>query len=79
KFFPRYDGPYKVIKSHPETSHYTLDLPNQPHAFPSFHVNVLKKYHANDASLFLSHELICPALTIVDGHEEYDIERILDS
>jgi hypothetical protein len=79
KFFPRYDGPYEVIKAHPESSYYTLDMPNQPNTFPSFHVDVLKRYHSNDPELFPGRELHCPPPTIVDGHEEYDIDRILDS
>jgi hypothetical protein len=27
KFFPRWDRPYKVLKTHPESSSYTLELP----------------------------------------------------
>jgi hypothetical protein len=41
KFMPRYDGPYNILESHPETSIYTLDLPNSPNIFPIFHVSQL--------------------------------------
>ena len=29
KLMPKYIGPYKVTKSHPEISRYTLDLPQE--------------------------------------------------
>lgn len=79
KFFPQLDGPYTVVKAFPKTSLYTLDLPNQHNAFPSFHVNVLKCYHLNDDSLFPGCATKLPKPTIVDGHKEYEIERILNS
>lgn len=79
KFFPRFDGPYEIIKAYPETSHYTLDMPNQPNAFPSFYVEQLKRFVPNNSALFPNRDRVCPAPTIIDGHEEYDIDRILDS
>ncbi|KIJ60971.1 hypothetical protein HYDPIDRAFT_31840 [Hydnomerulius pinastri MD-312] len=39
KFMPRFDGPYTVIEVHPGTSTYTLDLPNWPNIFPTFHAS----------------------------------------
>lgn len=33
KFMPRWDGPYKVDKTHHETSNYRLILPNNPGTF----------------------------------------------
>ncbi len=79
KFFPRWDGPYEVVRAFPETSHYTLDLPNQPDAFPSYYVDRLKRYVANNPVLFPGRHVEMPAPVIVDGFEEYDIDRILDS
>ncbi|KAG2066243.1 hypothetical protein BDR04DRAFT_1106964 [Suillus decipiens] len=32
---PQYNGPYKIITVHPESSTYTLDLPNNAEFFPS--------------------------------------------
>lgn len=78
KFFPHFDGPYGVIKAYPETSHYTLDMPNNPNAFPSFYVNQLKRYVPNRAELFPGRECVIPEPTIVDGFEDFEIERILD-
>ncbi|KIK59315.1 hypothetical protein GYMLUDRAFT_104834, partial [Collybiopsis luxurians FD-317 M1] len=28
KFFPRYNGPYEIVKAYPETLRYTLDMHN---------------------------------------------------
>jgi hypothetical protein len=41
KFFPRYDGPYLVVDKHPEASMYTLELPNSPNVFPTYHASEL--------------------------------------
>jgi hypothetical protein len=41
KFMPYFDGPYTIIDTHPETSNYTLDLPNSPNIFPTFHASQL--------------------------------------
>src|SRR5882762_5889347 len=49
KFFPRFDGPYIIINAHPETSNYTLELPNSPNIFPTFHSSELKPFFHNDA------------------------------
>jgi len=54
KFFPRFDGPYEIIGSHPETSNYTLETPNSPNTFPTYHASELKRHFANDPILFPS-------------------------
>ncbi|GAW09020.1 reverse transcriptase-RNase H-integrase [Lentinula edodes] len=79
KFFARFDGPYEVIQAFPATSHYTLDMPNQPNAYPSFYVDQLKQFVPNKPELFPSCQQDIPEPTIIDGHEEFDIDRILDS
>jgi hypothetical protein len=80
KFFPRFDGPYNVIASHPETSNYTLDLPNAPNAFPTFHASELKRFHVNDSTLFPEREHERPGLVVgADGLEEFKIEEIVES
>ncbi|KIM80242.1 hypothetical protein PILCRDRAFT_73495, partial [Piloderma croceum F 1598] len=60
KFFPRYDSPYTVIDTHPETSNYTLELPNSPNTFPTFHSSELKPHFTNDCSLFPLHKMAEP-------------------
>ena len=39
KFMPRYGGPYKIIKTNPEFSTVTLDLPTTNNIFPVFHTS----------------------------------------
>jgi Integrase zinc binding domain/Chromo (CHRromatin Organisation MOdifier) domain len=79
KFFPCWDCPFKVMKMFPETSSYTLHLPNSLNAFPTYHASLLKRYNENDAELFPSREIEQPGLvTTEDGLEEYHIEKIVD-
>jgi hypothetical protein len=79
KFMPRYDGPYVVLEAHPQFSTYTLDLPNSPNIFPTFHVSQLRPYHANDATLFPSREHPRPGPVVTeDGQLENFIDRIID-
>jgi hypothetical protein len=79
KFMPRYDGPYTVLDAHPETSTYTLDLPNSPNIFPTFHISQLRPYHMNDAHLFPARELPRPGPVVTeDGQLENFIKKIID-
>ena len=79
-FFPCFDGPYIIINAHPETSNYTLELPNSPNIFPMFHSSELKPFFHNDTSLFPSPELAEPQPIITpQGLEEYLIDEIIDS
>jgi hypothetical protein len=79
KFFPRYDGPYEIIATHPQASTYTLEMPNSG-VFPTFHVSELKRFLPNDATLFPSRELAQPGpIMTADGLEEYLIDKIIDS
>jgi len=79
KFIPHFDGPYSIVNSMPEFSAYTLDLPNAPNIFPTFHSSQLKHFTENDASLFPSREHARPSpIMTLEGLEEYTIERILD-
>ena len=48
-------GPFKIVKSHPATSNYTLDLPEESkaqHIHPMFHVSLLRPHEVNDTQLF---------------------------
>jgi hypothetical protein len=80
KFFLRFDGPYTIIDAHPETSNYTLELPNNPNLFPTFHASELKPFHPNDDTRYPSRALARPGPILgEDGMEEYEIEWIVDS
>jgi hypothetical protein len=80
KFFPHWDGPYKVTKAHAESSSYTLDLLPGHNNFPTFYASELKLHMLNDASLFPSraHSQPGPILT-PDGLHEHKIDGILDA
>ncbi len=55
KLCPKFIGPYKVDEAHPESSTYTLQLPKalqEQWIHPTFHVNLLCPYHANNDELF---------------------------
>lgn len=79
KFMPRWDGKYKVIRAFPESSSYTLHLPQSPNVFPTFHASELRPYNANDPSLFPSREHPRPAPVVTpDGQEEWLVDKIVD-
>jgi hypothetical protein len=80
KFFPRYDGPYTVTDTHPEASTYTLEMPNSPNVFPTFHASELSPHIANDPVLFPGREdQKPPPIVTPDGIEEYFVDEIIDS
>ena len=80
KFFPWYDGPYDIIDEHSAMSNYTLELPNNPNTYPTFHASKLKAFQPNDPDLFPHHELTQPQLILTtDSLEEYHVEEIIDS
>jgi hypothetical protein len=79
KFMPRWDGPYEIIDTNHKASTYTLDLPNNPGAFPTFHVSQLRAYHTNDENLFPDRDLPRPGPVITEeGEEQWEIEEIVD-
>jgi hypothetical protein len=79
KFMPRFDGPYTIVSANPESSTYTLDLPQHTNVHPTFHVSELKRHVPNNADLFPSRELQRPGPVVTQtGTEEWEIDRILD-
>jgi hypothetical protein len=70
KFMPRFDGPYLIIDANPTLSSYTLELPNNPGLFPTFHSSELKRCPENDASLFPSREDSRPGPVVTPSGEE---------
>ena len=79
KFMPRYDGPYMIIEIDDEHLTVTLNLPNTPNAFLTYHSSVVLPYVENDATLFLGREFSRPPLvTMEDGDEEYYVRDIVD-
>jgi hypothetical protein len=79
KFMPRFDGPYTIVSANPESSTYTLDLPDHTNVYPTFHVSELKRHVPNNAELYPSREQQRPGPIITNtGAEEWEIEKILD-
>jgi Reverse transcriptase (RNA-dependent DNA polymerase)/RNase H-like domain found in reverse transcriptase/Integrase zinc binding domain/Chromo (CHRromatin Organisation MOdifier) domain/Integrase core domain len=77
KFYPRYVGPFKVIKSKPATSTYKLELPPQYKIHPTFHSKRLKPAINNDPSLFPGREPAKPPP--LDAKDNiYQAEQLLD-
>jgi hypothetical protein len=80
KFFPRQDGPYVISDAHPETSNYTLLLPQSSRIYSVFHASQLTRFHHNDPILFPNRELMQPGPSaMVDGVDEFTIDKIIDS
>ena len=69
-----------LTNSHPEASSYTLNMPNSPNTFLSFHASELKRHVTNDPHLFPLRELAQPGPVFsLDGLEEYHVQEIIDA
>jgi len=80
KFMPRYDGPYTITEVNEQHSTVTLDLPNSPNIYPTFHTSQVILYIESDTDKFPSRHFEEPELIITeDGEEEQFIDKILDA
>jgi hypothetical protein len=75
KLVPRRHGPFKVIKVLSPVS-YQLALPTQWSIHPMFHIDLLTPYHE---TIMHGPNYQRPLPDLVDGEEEYSVEKILDS
>ena len=79
KFLLHFDGPFLVTKTHPEKSSYTLELPNEPDCFATFHAPLLRPHVPNDNDLYPSRRFAQPGPVVTaDGTEEWVIDCIID-
>ena len=78
KFMPQYDGPYTIIAVDKEHSMVTLDLPNVPNIFPTFHSSEIIPYIESDQDLFPSCKFEEPLPVETKNGDEYFFECILD-
>ena len=79
KFMPRYDGPYTVVDTNELHSTVTIELPNAPNIFPTFHTSEVLPYIECDTSLFPSRKFEePPPILTPEGNEEFFIDKILD-
>jgi len=80
KLYPRFIGPFPIIKMTPETSTYKLDLPEEYKFHPVFHARLLKPAVSSDPTQFPNREPPRPGPAFPEDDErdeEYEIERIL--
>jgi hypothetical protein len=75
KLAPRRHGPFKVIKVLSPVS-YQLQLPTQWSIHPVFHIDLLTPYRE---TIMHGPNYQYPVPDLVDGEEEYSVEKILDS
>jgi len=68
-------SPYRIIAK-VETQAYCLELPSLLRIHPIFHVSLLEQYHENTIPGRIAPP---PPLILIDGHQEYEVEAILDS
>lgn len=79
KFMPRFDGPFEVTTAFPESSTYTLHLPDSSKIHRTFHSSLLRPCIENDNELFPSRTLERPGPIVTeDGEAEYYIDQIID-
>ena len=73
KFAPKREGPFK-IKKVLSTLSYQLELPKAWKIHPTFHISLLSPYKETDTH---GPNYIRPPPELVNGKEEYKVERIL--
>lgn len=71
----RYIGPYKVLEKISDLV-YRLELPPHIKIHPVFHVSLLHSHRENTIPDRLP---IVPPITIVNGQEEYEVDKIMES
>lgn len=79
KLMPHWDRKYKVVRTFPDTSIYSIKMPNSPLMYSTFYASELHPYRLNNATLFPSRELPQPGPVITpDGTEEWLVDAIID-
>ena len=78
KFMPHFDGPYIVTDVNPEASTVTLDTPQTPNLFPTFHSSHVKPFKPNDDLKFPRRTINKPGPIEVDGVSEHVVDKIID-
>jgi hypothetical protein len=75
KLVPRQHGPFKITQVMLAVN-YRLELPTQWSIHPVFHINLLTPYKE---TIMHGPNFTRPTPELIDGEEEYSIEKILDS
>jgi hypothetical protein len=75
KLAPRRHGPFKIVQVM-SAINYRLELPTQWSIHPVFHINLLTPYKE---TIMHGPNFTRPTPELIDGEEEYSVEKILDS
>jgi hypothetical protein len=75
KLAPRRHGPFKIIQVM-SAINYRLELPTQWSIHPVFHIDLLTPYQE---TIMHGPNFTQPTPELIDGEEEYSMEKILDS
>jgi hypothetical protein len=75
KLAPRRHGPFKIVQVMSAVN-YRLELPMQWSIHPVFHIDLLMPYRE---TIMHGPNFTQPTPELIDGEEEYSVERILDS
>jgi hypothetical protein len=75
KLAPRRHGPFKIIQVMSAVN-YRLELPTQWNIHPVFHIDLLTPYRE---TIMHGPNFTRPTPELIDGEEEYSVEKILDS
>jgi hypothetical protein len=75
KLAPRRHGPFKIIQVM-SAINYRLELPTQWNIHPVFHIDLLTPYRE---TIMHGPNFTRPTPELIDGEEEYSVEKILDS
>lgn len=78
KFMPCYNGPYLVTNTAPDVLTVTVDMPNNPNTFPTFHTSQVLLFVENDDELFPLWKQDQLEPVVIKGENEYYVDRILD-
>ena len=78
KFMPQFDDPFVIKATNEQHSTVTLDLPNLPNVFPIFHTSEVHPFAKNDDSMFPSWALQPPDPVMVNGQQEFFIDKIIN-
>ena len=83
KFYPRFLGPFKIVRAQPDTSNYELELLPKVDfetIHPNFHVSLLRPHIPNDPEQFPNREPPRPGPVIPDDPDgaQYTVEKLID-
>jgi hypothetical protein len=77
KLAAKYSGPYPIKEKLSDVV-YVLDLPESMKVHPVFHISRLKRFHERAAEMRGEEDQqLPPPPIIIDGQEEYEVERII--